>query len=395
MKKFAMLLMAVVLLLNVCVPAALAESRPVKIVTTIFPIYDWVREIAGTETDMELTMLLDSGVDLHNYQPTAQDILKIAQCDLFIFVGGESDEWTEDVMATAQNKDMVVINLLEALGEDVKEEEIVEGMEHEHHHDEDEDHDEHDHDEDHDEHEHHHEEEEAEYDEHVWLSLRNAEKRVQVIADALCETDADRAAAYRANAESYAEELNALDAAYEAMVSEAAYKTVLFGDRFPFRYMMDDYGLTYFAAFTGCSAETEASFQTILFLAQPARRADHREPQDPDAGNHRIFHPGQEPEDPVHGLHAGRDCPGSAERRNLSFRDGKQSDHPERSAELTVSDVSHGGQGATLPALLSASSNGGMFFYEQNIPYAADFCPPVLPAALRRGGCAGKHPDTH
>ena len=268
MKKFVMLLMAVALLLNVCVPAALAESRPVKIVTTIFPIYDWVREIAGTETDMELTMLLDSGVDLHNYQPTAQDILKIAQCDLFIFVGGESDEWTEDVIATAQNKDMVVINLLEALGEDVKEEEIVEGMEHEHHHDEDEDHDEHDHDEDHDEHEHHHEEEEAEYDEHVWLSLRNAEKLVQVIADALCEIDADRAAAYRANAESYAEELNALDAQYEAMVSEAAYKTVLFGDRFPFRYMMDDYGLTYFAAFTGCSAETEASFQTILFLAQ-------------------------------------------------------------------------------------------------------------------------------
>ena len=268
MKKFVMLLMAVALLLNVCVPAALAESRPVKIVTTIFPIYDWVREIAGTETDMELTMLLDSGVDLHNYQPTAQDILKIAQCDLFIFVGGESDEWTEDVIATAQNKDMVVINLLEALGEDVKEEEIVEGMEHEHHHDEDEDHDEHDHDEDHDEHEHHHEEEEAEYDEHVWLSLRNAEKLVQVIADALCEIDADRAAAYRANAESYVEELNALDAAYEAIVSEAAYKTVLFGDRFPFRYMMDDYGLTYFAAFTGCSAETEASFQTILFLAQ-------------------------------------------------------------------------------------------------------------------------------
>lgn len=268
MKKFVMLLMAVALLLNVCVPAALAESRPVKIVTTIFPIYDWVREIAGTDTDMELTMLLDSGVDLHNYQPTAQDILKIAQCDLFIFVGGESDEWTEDVIATAQNKDMVVINLLEALGEDVKEEEIVEGMEREHHHDEDEDHDEHDHDEDHDEHEHHHEEEEAEYDEHVWLSLRNAEKLVQVIADALCEIDADRAAAYRANAESYAEELNALDAQYEAMVSEAAYKTVLFGDRFPFRYMMDDYDLTYFAAFTGCSAETEASFQTILFLAQ-------------------------------------------------------------------------------------------------------------------------------
>ena len=269
MKKFAVLLTAMALLLNICLPAAVtAETKTVKIVTTIFPIYDWVRQIAGSEADMELTMLLDSGVDLHNYQPTAQDILKIAQCDLFIFVGGESDEWTEDVIATAQNKNMIAISLLDALGDDVKEEEIVEGMEHEHHHDEDEDHDDHDHGEDHDEHEHHHEEEETEYDEHVWLSVKNAAKLTKAIADALCEIDAGRAAAYQANAESYAEKLNALDAAYEAMVNEAAFKTVLFGDRFPFRYMMDDYGLAYYAAFTGCSAETEASFQTILFLAQ-------------------------------------------------------------------------------------------------------------------------------
>ncbi|MBR5109190.1 MAG: zinc ABC transporter substrate-binding protein [Clostridia bacterium] len=270
MKKFAVLLTAIALLLSICIPAAVtAENKTVKIVTTIFPIYDWVREIAGSETDMELTMLLDSGVDLHNYQPTAQDILKIAQCDLFIFVGGESDEWTEDVIATAQNKDMIAISLLDALGEDVKEEEIVEGMEHEHHHDEDEDHDEHHHDEhDHDEHEHHHEDEEKEFDEHVWLSLRNAEKLTKAIADALCEINPDAAEMYQANEEKYLEKLIALDAEYEAAVKEAAYKTVLFGDRFPFRYMMDDYGLTYFAAFTGCSAETEASFQTILFLAQ-------------------------------------------------------------------------------------------------------------------------------
>ena len=137
----------------------------------------------------------------------------------------------------------------------MKEEEIVEGMEAEHEHGEDHDHD-------------HEEEEEIEYDEHVWLSLRNAEKLVGVIADALAEIDAEHADAYRANAEDYLEKLQALDAQYAETVNAAAYKTVLFGDRFPFRYLVDDYGLAYYAAFTGCSAESEASFQTILFLAQ-------------------------------------------------------------------------------------------------------------------------------
>ncbi len=254
MKKFVLLLTAAVLLLSVCAPVT-AENQPVKIVTTIFPIYDWVRQVVGPDANVDMTMLLDSGVDLHNYQPTAQDILKIAQCDLFIFVGGESDEWTEDVLATAQNKNIKTINLLDALGEAVKEEEIVEGMEAEHEHGEDHDHD-------------HEEEEEIEYDEHVWLSLRNAEKLVGVIADALAEIDAEHADAYRANAEDYLEKLQDLDAQYAETVNAAAYKTVLFGDRFPFRYLVDDYGLAYYAAFTGCSAESEASFQTILFLAQ-------------------------------------------------------------------------------------------------------------------------------
>ena len=253
MKKFVLLL--AVLLLSVCAPVT-AENQPVKIVTTIFPIYDWVRQIVGPDANVDMTMLLDSGVDLHNYQPTAQDILKIAQCDLFIFVGGESDEWTEDVLATAQNKHIKTINLLDALGEAVKEEEIVEGMEAEHEHEYGE--------EEHD----HEEEEEIEYDEHVWLSLRNAEKLVAVIADTLAEIDAEHADAYRGNAETYLEKLQALDAQYAEMVNEAAYQTVLFGDRFPFRYLVDDYGLAYYAAFTGCSAESEASFQTILFLAQ-------------------------------------------------------------------------------------------------------------------------------
>ena len=246
MKKLIVLLLSLFFLLSTALPAGMAEEKPLKIVTTIFPIYDWVRQIIG-EQDADVTMLMDSGVDLHNFQPTAQDILTIAQCDLFIYVGGESDEWTEDVLKTAQNESMTAINLLDALGDDVKEEEIVEGMEAE---------------------EEEGEEEEAESDEHVWLSLRNAEKLVKVIAETLAEIDAEKAEPYRANAESYIEKLQALDAQYAEAVNAAAFQTLLFGDRFPFRYLADDYGLTYYAAFAGCSAETEASFQTILFLAQ-------------------------------------------------------------------------------------------------------------------------------
>ena len=278
MKKLLALLLALSFTLSMVLPAGMAEEKPLKIVTTIFPIYDWVRQILG-DRDADVTMLMDSGVDLHNFQPTAQDILTIAQCDLFIFVGGESDEWTEDVLTTTQNEHLTAINLLDALGDEVKEEEIVEGMEHEHDHDEDEDHededhDEHDHDEDedHDEHDHDededHEEHEHEADEHVWLSLRNAEKLVQAIAGTIANLDPDQADLYHTNAKNYIEKLQALDAQYAETVNAAAFKTLLFGDRFPFRYLADDYGLTYYAAFAGCSAETEASFQTILFLAQ-------------------------------------------------------------------------------------------------------------------------------
>ena len=244
MKKLLALLLALSFTLSM--PIVLAEENPFKIVTTIFPIYDWVRQIVGDQ-GAEVIMLLDSGVDLHNFQPTAQDILTIAQCDLFIFVGGESDAWTEDVLKTAQNENMTVLNLLDALGDDVKEEEIAEGMEAE---------------------EEEGEEEEAEADEHVWLSLRNAEKLVQVIADTIAGLDPEQADLYRTNAKNYIEKLQALDAQYAETVNAATYKTILFGDRFPFRYLADDYGLTYYAAFAGCSAETEASFQTILFLAR-------------------------------------------------------------------------------------------------------------------------------
>lgn len=224
-----------------------ASADKLKIVTTIFPEYDWVRQIAGDQiSNMELTMLLDNGVDLHSYQPAADDIMKISDCDIFVYVGGESDEWVEDALKEAVNKDMQVINLLEVLGDSVKTEEMVEGMQET-------------------EHDHEHEEE---ADEHIWLSLKNAQTLSDAIASALETADPANKETYAANAASYEEKLAALDTQYQEVVDIASQKTLLFGDRFPFRYLVDDYGLSYYAAFAGCSAESEASFETISFLAQ-------------------------------------------------------------------------------------------------------------------------------
>ena len=408
-----------------------SDETRLRVVTTIFPEYDWVREILGDKADnAEVTMLLDNGADLHSYQPTADDIIKISECDLFIYVGGESDDWVDDALKNAANKNMKVINLLDVLGDSVKTEEVVEGMQET----------EHDHDHDHSkevstfeddevqdrslsdwagdwqsaypfvldgtlddalaamaekgemtaeeyktyyqngyktditnidiegdhieftyedskkvgsnykyvgyyiqnwstgtkaamyrfeavdrtsgapiyiefndhmiesaapEHFHirmsnesfdaivdpekswptffpadmtgedlcehmegHGHDHEEEADEHVWLSLKNAKTLVAAIANALQELDPDNKDTYAANASAYIEKLSALDGAYQSAVDGAARKTVLFGDRFPFRYLVDDYGLSYYAAFAGCSAESEASFETVSFLAK-------------------------------------------------------------------------------------------------------------------------------
>ena len=227
------------------------STGKIKIVTTIFPIYDWVKEIVGDNENVELTMLLDKGVDLHSFQPTADDIVKISACDMFLYVGGESDEWVEDALKEATNKNQVSVNLLNILGSSVKEEEVKEGMEAEH--------------EEEGEHEH---EEEPEYDEHVWLSVKNAKVLCEKISAELCKLDATNKEAYQSNTTKYTAKLDSLDKEYEAAVKNAGVKTVLFGDRFPFRYLVDDYGLDYYAAFVGCSAESEASFETIVFLAK-------------------------------------------------------------------------------------------------------------------------------
>ena len=266
MKKITALLLALLMLIgalagcgkqnnstNSTDTTKITKTDQLKVVTTIFPESDWVREILGDNmNNSEVTMLLDNGVDLHSYQPTADDIVKISDCDLFIYVGGESDGWVEDALKNATNKDMKVLNLLEVLGDSVKSEETVEGMQKE----------EEEHEQDGEEHE------EEEQDEHVWLSLKNAKVLANAISKSFQELDPDSKDTYAANFDAYAKKLSALDNQYQKMVENATRRTVLFGDRFPFRYLVDDYGLSYYAAFVGCSAETEASFETVSFLAK-------------------------------------------------------------------------------------------------------------------------------
>ena len=240
------------------VSASVFATSKKTIICTTFPEYDWVLNILGNKAaDFDLILLQDKGADLHSYQPTVKDIARISSCDMFVYVGGESDEWVEKALKNARNKNMLVINMMEVLGDTVREEEIVEGMqesdEHEHHHEGE---------------EHHHEEEETEYDEHVWLSLKNASVVTQALSDAVQKLDGKNASVYKANTAAYLKELAALDAEYAAAVAKVKTKTLVFADRFPFRYLTDDYGLRYYAAFAGCSAESEASFETIIFLAK-------------------------------------------------------------------------------------------------------------------------------
>ena len=222
------------------------------IVVTIFPEYDWVMNVLGeNKSDFKVKLLMDSGADLHNYSPKPDDMRAIGACKLFVYVGGESDAWVDDALKTKPNSERIAINLLEVLGENAK---IEDPIEEEHEHEEGEDHD--------------HEEE---YDEHVWLSLKNAGLFVDEILAALKNIDAENADAYTENAATYKAKLNALDEKYLAATDSAEIKTLLFADRFPFRYLVDDYGLNYIAAKSGCSADNNIPPQKVKELAQAVK----------------------------------------------------------------------------------------------------------------------------
>lgn len=258
------------------------NSNKISIVCTTFPQYDWVKNILGEEAErFYVTLLLDNGVDMHSYQPAVKDIATAGSSDLFIYVGGESDTWVEDALKEAKNKDLKAINLMETLDNFVKEEEVVEGMQEEREslgHSHEKPSKEKQEQTQKESHENSQEingqkeaaDEEPEYDEHIWLSIRNAEIMVKNIEKAIEQLDSDNAKVYQNNAENYIKKLDTLDKQYANTIQNAKYKAILFGDRFPFRYMADDYDLKYYAAFAGCSAETMAGFETVTFLAKKA-----------------------------------------------------------------------------------------------------------------------------
>ena len=222
------------------------EAEGIQIVCTVFPYYDWVRNLTKGAENVNLTLLLDSGTDLHSYQPAAADIVKISSADLFIYTDGTSDKWVSDVLKTASNNSSVVLPMMTNLPEESLF--CVEAIGEE---------------------EHNHGEEEHNHaaDEHVWLSLKNAMTLSEAIKNVLCDLDPDNAGIYTANFTEYYGELENLHKAYEMTFSECQNDTVVFADRFPFIYLVNDYGLSYRAAFAGCSAESEASFETVKRLA--------------------------------------------------------------------------------------------------------------------------------
>lgn len=250
MKKITPLFLGMALLLTSCdISSGKSEdSDKLSIVTTIFPPYDFVREIA--DDNVEITMLLEPGSESHSYEPTPQDIIKIQESDLFIYVGGEGDVWVDTILDSMDKplNTIVLMDEVEAVAE-----EIIEGMEHEHEHE-------------HDENCDHDHSEEAELDEHVWTSPENAIKIVESIRDELCSIDEENSGTYKTNADAYLKELNALNDNIKEIVKTGKRDTVVFGDRFPMRYFADCYDISYYAAFPGCSTDSEPSASTIAFL---------------------------------------------------------------------------------------------------------------------------------
>ena len=247
MKGKIMLLLALCLaLLALTGCAAEQKQDDISVVAAIFPEYDWARQIIGSDSRISLRLLVDDGVDPHSFQPSVADMVSVAECDLLIYGGGESDRWLEDVLAEPGNKGKRTVALLPLLGEQARTEEIVEGMQAE--------------------------AEEAEADEHVWLSLRNAEIFCTAIAHELCQLDPEHSQVYQANLDAYLKKLQAMDEKYRETVQAGNKDTIVVCDRFPYRYLTEDYGLHYYAAFPGCSAETGASFETVVFLSDRVRQ---------------------------------------------------------------------------------------------------------------------------
>ena len=243
MKKLIAMLMVLTLFtvgLTACNNKTEKSSDKLKVVSTIFPSYDFAKQICGDNA--KITMLLPPGSESHSYEPTPQDIITIQNCDLFIYVGGESDAWVDGILKS-MDKPVKTIKMMDCVS--TVEEEHVEGMEAE---------------------EKSTEVKKVEYDEHVWTSSKNAIKISEKIAEAMCNIDSDNSDLYNINKDNYVKQLEQLDKDFTDFFATVQNKTLIFGDRFPLRYFVEEYGLNYYAAFPGCSCETEPSATTIAFL---------------------------------------------------------------------------------------------------------------------------------
>lgn len=226
------------------------KSGKLKIVTTIYAPYDFSRQIAGGNA--EITMLLPPGSEAHIFEPTPQDIINIQNSDVFVYVGGESDSWIEEVLKDIDTSKIKIVPLMKEV--DLLEEETVEGMQEEEHEGE--------------------EHQEEEYDEHIWTSPKNSIKIVEKLQQTFMEVDEGNKDYYKKNGDSYIEELKALDAKFQSIVKNGKRNTIVFGDRFPLRYFAEEYGLDYYAAFPGCAEDTEPSASTIAFLIDKVREEE-------------------------------------------------------------------------------------------------------------------------
>ena len=262
----AALVRAATAALSGCVLEPIDRGDKLSIVTTCFPPYDFVRAVTGDSAD--ITMLLSTGADAHSYEPVPLDMAKIQNCDVFVYIGGEGEVWVDKILDSLDTSDMTIIRLFDYI--DPLEEEEVEGASpnghHHHHHDEDDSrpgvH--HDHDDD----------DEEEFDEHIWTSPRNAKLCVEGIEEVMCGEFPENAELYRSQGGEYAEKLSQLDRDFGEMTDTASGNTIIVGDKFPFRYLAHDYGLKYYAAFSGCSSESEPSVYTMAFLIDKLLEGD-------------------------------------------------------------------------------------------------------------------------
>ena len=249
-RSLCLVLVAVLVTLGLAACKAPEKDKKISIVCTVFPIYDWARNILGeNDSDISLKLLVKGGTDSHSYSPTPKDIVEISSCDMLIYVGGESDSWISDVLENSMLDNVKRVALLSELGDRALEEECDGEDCHDHSHG-------------------HGEHIENAYDEHVWLSLKNAELLCGRIADELCKLMPKNETAYRENAEGYINKIRALDERYAEAVANSSRDTLLFADRFPFKYLVEDYGIKHFAAFSGCSADSEASVEVVVGLAK-------------------------------------------------------------------------------------------------------------------------------